>query len=65
MPRTVALDAGLIPLRDEALAAVAAGAIALDELRTLLPPERLAPQLRSRPDLFENAGVNGQPRSAA
>jgi type IV pilus assembly protein PilB len=42
--RTVALDAGLVSLREEALAAVAAGSIALDELRTLLPPERLAPQ---------------------
>ena len=40
--RSVALDAGLVPIRDQALAAVAAGTIALDELRSLLPPERLA-----------------------
>jgi type IV pilus assembly protein PilB len=63
--RSVALDAGLVPLRDEALAAVAAGSIALDELRLLLSPERLVPQRRSRSDLSENVGVNGQPRSAA
>jgi len=48
-----------------ALAAVAAGSIALDELLSLLPPERLAHQLKCRPDTPENVGVDGRPRSAA
>jgi type IV pilus assembly protein PilB len=50
--RSVAFRAGLVPLRDEALAAVAAGSIALDELRSLLPPERLAPQLECRSEFL-------------
>lgn len=45
--RLFALDHGLVPLRDEALAAVAAGTIALEELRWILSPERMAPE---RPD---------------
>jgi type IV pilus assembly protein PilB len=45
--RSVAIDAGLVPLRNEALAAVAAGSIALGELRSLLPPERLQAEVRA------------------
>jgi len=39
--RQLALRAGLVPMRDEALALVGAGVIALEELPWLLPPERL------------------------
>ena len=42
--RAVALDAGLRPLRDHALALVEQGVIPLSELRTMLPPDRLAPE---------------------
>lgn len=38
------LRAGLMPLRDHALALVNDGIIPLEELRTMLPPERLAPE---------------------
>ncbi len=41
--RGCALDAGLLPLREHALELVREGIIPLDELRTMLPPERLAP----------------------
>jgi type IV pilus assembly protein PilB len=41
--RGCALDAGLLPLREHALTLVREGIIPLDELRTMLPPERLAP----------------------
>ncbi|MCO5168087.1 MAG: GspE/PulE family protein [Planctomycetes bacterium] len=42
--RGVALDAGLLPMREHALDLIAAGTIAFEELRMLLPPERLAPE---------------------
>ncbi len=42
--RVVALAAGLLPLRDHALLLVDQGLIPLGELRTMLPPERLAPE---------------------
>ncbi|MBK7594529.1 MAG: Flp pilus assembly complex ATPase component TadA [Gemmatimonadetes bacterium] len=42
--RAVALEAGLLPLRDHALMLVDEGLIPLGELRTMLPPERLAPE---------------------
>ncbi|MBK6494265.1 MAG: type II/IV secretion system protein [Gemmatimonadetes bacterium] len=42
--RGVALEAGLLPLRDHALMLVDEGLIPLGELRTMLPPERLAPE---------------------
>ena len=38
-----ALRAGLFPLRDHALALVREGIIPVEELRSMLPPERLAP----------------------
>jgi len=40
------LKAGLMPLRDHALELVSAGVIPLEELRAMLPPERLAPEHR-------------------
>lgn len=42
--RTHALAAGLMPLRNHALTLVREGIIPLDELRAMLPPERLAPE---------------------
>lgn len=39
-----ALRAGLLPLREHALALVKDGVIPLQELRSMLPPERLAPE---------------------
>jgi type IV pilus assembly protein PilB len=39
-----ALHAGLLPLRDHALALVDEGRIPLTELRAMLPPERLGPE---------------------
>jgi type IV pilus assembly protein PilB len=39
-----AIEGGLMPLRDHALELVKAGIIALDELKMMLPPERLAPE---------------------
>jgi len=42
--RAHALHAGLLPLRDHALALVDEGRIPLSELRTMLPPERLGPE---------------------
>lgn len=44
--RDIALDAGLLPMREHALQLVAEKVIAFDELRTLLPPERLAPEMK-------------------
>ena len=41
------LKAGLMPLRDHALELVSAGIIPLEELRAMLPPERLAPEHRA------------------
>ncbi|MES2306717.1 MAG: GspE/PulE family protein [Gemmatimonadota bacterium] len=41
--RGFALRAGLLPLREHALQLVREGVIPLEELRTMLPPERLAP----------------------
>lgn len=46
--RHVALEAGLEPMREQALDLVEAGIIGFDELRSLLPPERLAAE-RPRP----------------
>ena len=42
--RRHALSAGLMPLRDHALWLVKEGTIPLDQLRTMLPPEQLAPE---------------------
>jgi len=42
--RVHALHAGLLPLRDHALALVDEGRIPLTELRAMLPPERLGPE---------------------
>jgi type IV pilus assembly protein PilB len=42
-----ALRAGLLPLREHALALVKDGVIPLQELRSMLPPERLAPDRES------------------
>ncbi|MBX3471908.1 MAG: type II/IV secretion system protein [Planctomycetes bacterium] len=42
--RAVAVDAGLLPMREHALDLIRAGTIAFEELRMLLPPERLAPE---------------------
>jgi type IV pilus assembly protein PilB len=42
--RDVALDAGLVTMRESALEHVASGKLALSELRQLLPPERLGPE---------------------
>ena len=42
--RKHALTAGLMPLRDHALTLVQAGIIPLDQLKTMLPPERLGPE---------------------
>ncbi len=39
-----AIAGGLLPLRDHALSLVNAGIIPLDELKMMLPPERLAPE---------------------
>jgi type IV pilus assembly protein PilB len=39
-----ALAAGLMPLRDHALQLVREGVIPLDQLKAMLPPERLAPE---------------------
>jgi type IV pilus assembly protein PilB len=44
--RAIALEAGLVPMRDEALELIARGVIALEELPWLLPPERLRSELR-------------------
>ncbi|MDX2262032.1 MAG: ATPase, T2SS/T4P/T4SS family [Gemmatimonadales bacterium] len=44
--RQFGLGAGLMPLREHALALVSEGIIPLEELRTMLPPERLAPEHR-------------------
>ncbi len=44
--RQVALRAGLLPMRDQALALVARGVIALEELPLLLQPERLREERR-------------------
>jgi type II secretory ATPase GspE/PulE/Tfp pilus assembly ATPase PilB-like protein len=41
------LTAGLMPLRDHALELVSGGVIPLEELRAMLPPERLAPEHRT------------------
>jgi type IV pilus assembly protein PilB len=46
--REVALDAGLLPMREHALELVRDGTIAFEELRSLLPPERLAPECGRR-----------------
>ncbi len=53
--REVALQAGLLPMRDQALALVQAGLIALDELPALLPPERLAPERHGGSELLLGA----------
>lgn len=42
--RSHALRAGLLPLRDHALMLVRDGIIPLEELKMMLPPERLAPE---------------------
>ena len=42
--RRHALTAGLMPLRDHALQLVREGVIPLDQLKAMLPPERLAPE---------------------
>jgi type IV pilus assembly protein PilB len=42
--REHALTAGLMPLREHALMLVQAGIIPLEELKMMLPPERLAPE---------------------
>lgn len=42
--RVHALKAGLLPLREHALMLVNSGMIPLDELKMMLPPERLAPE---------------------
>jgi len=42
--RREAIRAGLIPMRDHALELVADGVITLDELKNMLPPERMAPE---------------------
>ena len=44
--RETALQAGLVTMRDAALAHVANGVISFDELPQLVPPERLAPEQR-------------------
>lgn len=44
--RREAVRAGLVPMRDHALELVRDGVIALDELKSMLPPERLAPERR-------------------
>lgn len=44
--RAHALRAGLLPLRDHALMLVRDGIIPLEELKMMLPPERLAPESR-------------------
>jgi len=46
--RQEALRSGLVPLRDHALELARTGIIAIDELKGMLPPERLAPE-RSEP----------------
>lgn len=46
--RLVALDAGLLPMREHALELVRDGTIAFQELRALLPPERLGPECGRR-----------------
>jgi type IV pilus assembly protein PilB len=47
--RASALAQGLVPMRDQALAQVAAGTIAFEELRDLLPTDRLAPEVPVEP----------------
>jgi type IV pilus assembly protein PilB len=47
--RAIALGAGLVPMRDQALVHVARGVIAFEELRDLLPSERLAPEVPAEP----------------
>jgi type IV pilus assembly protein PilB len=47
--RATALAQGLLPMRDQALALVTAGVIAFEELRDLLPTERLAPEVPVEP----------------
>jgi type IV pilus assembly protein PilB len=42
--RQVALAAGLVPMREQALDLVEQGIISFAELKTLLPPERLVPE---------------------
>ena len=42
--RHEALRAGLVPMRDHALELVRSGIITLDELKNMLPPERLVPE---------------------
>lgn len=44
--RSVALDSGLVTMRDSALAHVVAGTIPLSELPRVLPSERMAPEKR-------------------
>ncbi len=44
--RAVALDSGLLTMRDSALAHVAEGVIPLSELPRVLPSERMAPEKR-------------------
>ena len=44
--REHALRAGLLPLRDHAVTLVRDGVIPLEELKMMLPPERLAPEKR-------------------
>ncbi len=46
--REVALDAGLLPMREHALDLIRGGVVAFDELRMLLPPERLKPECGRR-----------------
>lgn len=55
--REVALDAGLLPMREHALDLIRAGVIAFEELRNLLPPERLKPEHGRR--LAERAAQAG------
>jgi len=45
--RALALEDGLQPMRERALALVRSGTIALDELPHFLPPEKLAPERRT------------------
>ncbi len=47
--RATALELGLIPMRDQALAHVTSGVIAFEELRDLLSSERLAPETADAP----------------